>query len=132
MFERYRFYHPDNKSSVGIGGFSYFCAGLFGALYFVLKARGGPRLLAAIGLNLLCLLAVVGVLFATSLAAGSATGRGNRGGGGGHGLPVGEDGEPGQEQLSPSPLADAAGRLGPRQQPFLRAAVQACMRARCL
>jgi hypothetical protein len=67
MFERYRFYHPDNKSSVGIGGFSYFCAGLFGALYFVLKARGGPRLLAAIGLNLLCLLAVVGVLFATSV-----------------------------------------------------------------
>ena len=63
MFERYRFYHPDNKSSVGIGGFSYFCAGLFGALYFVLKARGGPRLLAAIGLNLLWLLAVVGVLF---------------------------------------------------------------------
>ncbi len=67
MFERYRFYHPDAKGSVGIGGFSYFCAGLFGVVFFILKARGRERLLAAIGLNLLCLVAVVGVLFASSV-----------------------------------------------------------------
>ena len=67
MFERYRFYHPDAKGSVGIGGLSYLCAGLFGVLFFVIKARGRQRLLAAIGLNLLCVLAVVGVLFATSV-----------------------------------------------------------------
>ena len=67
MFERYRFYHPNREASVGIGGFSYFCAGLFGVLFFVVKARGRQRLMAAIGVNLLCLLAVVGVLFATSI-----------------------------------------------------------------
>lgn len=67
MFERYRFYHPDAKATVGIGVFWYVCAGLFGVLFFILKARGRERLLAAIGLNLLCLVAVVGVLFATSI-----------------------------------------------------------------
>ena len=67
MFERYRFYHPDAKASVGIDGFSYVCAGLFGVLYFALKARGRPRLVEAIGLNLLCVLVVAGVLFGTSI-----------------------------------------------------------------
>ena len=55
-----------SRKSVAIGKLSYVCAGLFGMVYFALKA-GRTRLLAAIGLSLLCGTALVGVLFVSSI-----------------------------------------------------------------
>ena len=66
MFSNYTIYDPDTRKSVAIGKLSYVCAGLFGMVYFALKA-GRTRLLAAIGLSLLCGTALVGVLFVSSM-----------------------------------------------------------------
>jgi len=64
MFSNYTIYDPGTEKSVAISKLSYVCAGLFG------KA-GRTRLLAAIGLSLLCVSALVGVLFVSSILPAS-------------------------------------------------------------
>ena len=70
MFSNYTIYDPDSHKSVAICKLSYVCAGLFGTVYFALKA-GRTRLLAAVGLSLLCVAALVGVLFVSSMLPAS-------------------------------------------------------------
>ena len=70
MFSNYTIYDPGTQKSVAIRKLSYVCAGLFGMVYFALKA-GRTRLLAAIGLSLLCVSALVGVLFVSSILPAS-------------------------------------------------------------
>jgi hypothetical protein len=66
MFPTYFIYDPNSEKSVKICKLSYVVGGLFGVLYFVIKA-GHIRLLEAVGLTLACLLAIALLVLATSL-----------------------------------------------------------------
>ena len=66
IFANYSIVDPTLQKSVSICKLSYVAAGLFGVLYFVIKA-GRVRLLDAITLNILCLAALVGLVLVTSI-----------------------------------------------------------------
>ena len=66
MFSTYVIYDPATDNSVSISRLSYVAAGLFGALYVLVKARGG-RLAEALALHLLVLSGLGALLFASSI-----------------------------------------------------------------
>jgi hypothetical protein len=66
MFSSYVIYDPATDNSVLICKLSYIAAGLFGALYVLVKARGG-RFAVALALHLLVLLGLGALLFASSI-----------------------------------------------------------------
>ena len=66
MFANYSIVDPTRQRQVSIRKLSYVAAGLFGVLYFVIKA-GRIRLLGAAVLSFLCLAALTVLLLVTSI-----------------------------------------------------------------
>ncbi len=66
MLPTYRFDNPQTNMSVRLGKWSYVWAGLFGAFYVLVKT-GPTRFLKAIGVTLLCMLALTAIVGLTSV-----------------------------------------------------------------